>query len=521
MTQSNASTYQPLGDWSLGHVGDIQQYAGDLVHSYCLGCLFDDFKIGDNASTAFRGNAIDIYNALSAHYTAAGAPPGAGAGSLNTVKEDVVAAYLQYSTKFEFMGMPADLNAGLRFEQTKVDSQTVQLVPVDILWKSDNDFTLETGSSTVSVGAKGQYDNVLPNLDMAVHLRDDLIARASFSSTIARPSIGNLLSATTANSPNDATAVGGKATGTTGNPGLLPLVSNNVDLTLEWYYGKNSYFAGGFYHKTVNNFTGVGQVTESLFDLRDPSSGSQGRSGQATQALNDIHAALGDVDLFTMTALIDHYTTTHDADPIGHAKSDFSAHYTSANGLDGGYANDVLTAYDLKGDANDPLFQFTVAKPVNNREAEIYGFEFSGQHFFGETGFGVAYSATTVSGNVGFDNGADPTVDQFALLGLSNTANLTAIYDKYGWSGRLAYNWRDKYLQNNNKGDGYRNPIYTAAFGQLDLAIDYQVTPALSINFEGTNLTKEHLRQYGRTEVELFFAQELDTRYQLGLRYKF
>ena len=523
MAQANSSTSQTLGDWGLTHVGDIQQYAGDLVHAYCLGCLFDTFDVGNNADIAFRGNAIDIYNALSAHYTAAGAPPTAGSASQNTVQEDVLSAFIQYSTKFDFMGYPADLNAGLRFESTKVDSKTLQAVPTAFLWQGNNDWKVLTGTDLASVAAKGKYDNVLPNLDLAVHFRDDLIARASFSTTIARPSLGNLLSATTYNTPNDPTAMGAIATGSTGNAGLLPLTSQNADLTIEWYYGKNSYIAGGFYHKTVNNFIGVGQTNGALFGLRDPSSGQAGtRSGDAKAAVTSLNATMSDSNLFAMTALIDHYEQSGQAEAaaIQSAKNDFSAHLVGGD-LDNNYYVSIENAYDLTGNSDDPLFNFTITQPINNRQAEIYGFEFSGQHFFGDTGFGAAYSLTTVNGNVGFDDGADPSVDQFALVGLSNTYNVTAIYDKYGWSGRLTYNWRDRYLSNVNKGDGYRNPVYVAPFGQLDLAIDYQVTPAVTLSFEGSNLTKEHLRQYGRTEVQVFFDQELDTRYQVGLRYKF
>jgi hypothetical protein len=85
-----------------------------------------------------------------------------------------------------------------------------------------------------------------------------------------------------------------------------------------------------------------------------------------------------------------------------------------------------------------------------------------------------------------------PTLDedQFALLGLSDTANATFIYDKNGLSARLTYNWRDKFLQATNRG-GSRNPVFVAPFGQLDFNISYDVTPKLAVSLEGINLTKE------------------------------
>jgi outer membrane receptor protein involved in Fe transport len=125
-----------------------------------------------------------------------------------------------------------------------------------------------------------------------------------------------------------------------------------------------------------------------------------------------------------------------------------------------------------------------------------------------------------VRGDVGFDIGANPNQDQFALLGLSDTANATLIYEKYGFSARVAYNWRDKFLQATNRG-GSRNPVYVAPFGELDFNISYDVTSKLAISLEGINLTNESLRTYARDENELWYAQELDRRFLLGARYRF
>ena len=161
-----------------------------------------------------------------------------------------------------------------------------------------------------------------------------------------------------------------------------------------------------------------------------------------------------------------------------------------------------------------------MAQPINNRAAKIYGFELAGSYFFGETGFGVAGAYTHVDGDIGFDIGSDPSQDQFALLGLSDTANVTLIYEKYGWSARLAWNWRDKYLAATNRG-GSRNPVFVEPFQQLDLNVSYDINEHFEVTFEGLNILGEDLRTYARTEHELWFAQELDPRYLLGVRYKF
>jgi len=174
----------------------------------------------------------------------------------------------------------------------------------------------------------------------------------------------------------------------------------------------------------------------------------------------------------------------------------------------------------VNANAADPLYQFLVSQPINNEDAEIYGLELSGQYFLGDTGLGVAAAYTLVRGDIGFNLGASPSENQFALLGLSDTFSATLIYEKYGFSARLAYNWRDGYLSNINR-QGSRNPEFTAPFGQVDFNLSYEITPQIAVTFEGINLTEEDVRTYARDKTELWFAQELSRRFLLGARFKF
>mgnify|MGYP002775325387 CR=1 FL=1 len=521
METTTGSTYQALGDWGIAHPGDVAQYAPGLVQTYDLGNLFKDFNPGQS-NIAFRGNALDIYQALAKSSLYNTTIPTAALTS-NTVQEDIKALYGQFTMKGDFLGRPATVVAGLRYEKTNVDASALQSLPVAIRWTADNDFTVDSSSQIVSQAYKSDYDNWLPNLDISWNVRDDVIARASFSKTIARAAYSQLYATTAPGTPPRPTANGTNPTATRGNPALLPLESSNVDFSLEWYYGKDSYVSIGFYNKDVNNFIGTGRIQANPFQLRDPSSGAPGsRSGIAKGLLGSINQSTTDVNLFTMTALYDHYlqTGSNSATAQNQAKSDYQAHLDGSGNLTQSYVDQVLQAYDLVADANDPLFVFETNIPVNNKTANIHGVELAFQHFFADTGFGVSGSLTTVNGDIGFDNGAAPGTQQFPLLGLSNTYNVTAIYDKGAWSGRISYNWRDKFISATNIG-AQGDPGYTEAFGTIDAALNYQVTPAIQLTFEGLNLNKAHLRQYGRDTTNLYFAQELDSRYQIGLRYKF
>ncbi len=222
--------------------------------------------------------------------------------------------------------------------------------------------------------------------------------------------------------------------------------------------------------------------------------------------------------MFVMTALID-----QDGGNTAKAIAQFNS-LTDAGGKTyadwGSYEAAIFSEYDVNGNSSDPLETFSLQQPVNNHTANINGFEFQVQHFFGDTGFGIAASATTVNGDVKLDDGAQPGVSQFALVGLSNTYNITGIYEKHGISARLVYNWRAKYLDATNI-DASDSGEYTAAFGQLDGSISYNLTPKATISFEALNMNRAHVVTYLRVPTDIDFYQELDTRYELGLRYKF
>jgi TonB-dependent receptor len=166
------------------------------------------------------------------------------------------------------------------------------------------------------------------------------------------------------------------------------------------------------------------------------------------------------------------------------------------------------------------LTEWEVNSPVNNKEAKLYGAELAAQHFFGESGFGLQANYTIVRGDIGYKNGEDPSVSQFALLGLSDTMNIVGIYENYGVQARLAYNWRGSFLNNASKGSN-RNPIYTEAYSQWDLSVGYNITDDLSVSFEGLNLTGEDRRDHGRTWNMVEYMEDLGPRYAVGARYNF
>ncbi len=98
---------------------------------------------------------------------------------------------------------------------------------------------------------------------------------------------------------------------------------------------------------------------------------------------------------------------------------------------------------------------------------------------FGNSGFGVQANYTYVNSGLKYDNGS--VGEQFALVGLGDSANLVGIFENDKWNVRAAYNWRDEFLSSTFDGSG-PNPNYVEAYGQLDLSIGYNVNKNLSVS---------------------------------------
>lgn len=502
MTQRYADTYNTMGDWGIANPGDIP---ADMYSLVCVPCLWKDSNPELNPGTAVRGDAIALTTWGAEAY---GFNPGFGVNTQysqnHSVKEDTSAVYFQLVLDGELGIMPVNLVTGLRYETTDVTSSSVLLQPNEIRWLQDNDFRvlLESGSSPYS--QKSTYDYLLPNLDLSVEITDDLIARFSYSKTIARANYDQLRSTVSVDVPTGPTLLGAIPPASASNPGLLPLESNNFDVSLEWYYDKSSYVSVGFFEKRVNNFIGTEQVEETQFDLRDPTAGPRAQAARAALQANGID--VNQQTLFVMTAILD-----NPADFPGGA-ADFPTDTNAQNAIQ---AN-----YDISPNSSDPAFRFMTSKPINNESAKIYGIEIAGQHFFGDSGFGIQANYTIVRGDVGIDDTAPPSESQFALVGLSDTANFGLIYENYGVSARLVYNWRDKFLSATSVGS-YRSPQYTEEYAQVDFTISYDVTDNVSVSFNAINLTGENLRIHGRSERQLFREYEFGPRYDLGVRYTF
>ncbi|MGV3458565.1 TonB-dependent receptor [Sphingomonas sp.] len=407
------------------------------------------------------------------------------------IQEKTISPFIQVNTKFEVGAGDAHLIAGVRYDQTTVASASLTPIPVGTSWNAAGEFNINYGTASDFLTTKGSYQNWLPAVDFDIEPIENVKFRASYSHTITRADYNSLQGGLTLNRQFGIAGGGGLQ----GNPNLVPFLSRNIDVSLEWYYAPASYVSAGYFRKKVKNFINSQEVERSAFDLRNPADGPRFRAAQAALGGTTDVSRIRDYILRNFSGV----EVTRDA--MGQPILDVNGYYQGR----------------IFGLPEDGLVDFRVGTPFNSDQtATLYGFEFAVQHAFWDTGFGAQLNYTIVRGDAEFDNAANPNIGQFALAGLSDSANAVVYYDKGGLQARVAYNWRDKFYAGGNP-----NPTYVEAYGQFDASISYEFIPGLTAYVEGINLTGEGRRGHRRNENMVTFAQPGFARYMGGVRFNF
>ena len=363
------------------------------------------------------------------------------------VEEDIISTYMEFDFEGEVADMFLSATAGVRYEMTDVTVNGTQ-APITGLTILDQTEMLAGFGDAQSIATESDYDVLLPNFSVRLEITDDLIARFAASSTITRPTLNSMSPVTVITT----TRQGGDLTSTSGNPALEPFKSDNLDLSLEYYYDEASYASIGYFRKLVSNFI-VNSQEDKTFELADGS------------------------------LLTDPSTGTNASAP----------------------------------DAGDDVAVFTNTLPNNGEDATVDGFEIALQHTF-DNGFGVLANGTIVDS----DAELDPfDINQvFALTGLSDSYNLVAFYETDDYQIRLAYNWRDEFVQSLTQGQG-DGPTIVESYQQLDISGSYSVTDNVEIFFEGINLTEEFVHKRGRFSNHLLLVEDSGRRWAFGVRGNF
>jgi len=148
-----------------------------------------------------------------------------------SAKENVYAAYVMYQMTAGRFGVIG----GVRVEHTHDDLSAYQVT------------TDTMGNTFVSpVTSKHDYTDVFPGIQTRYEIQPNLIARATWSSTLARPGFNQLSISQTIDL--------GSGIISTGNPNLKPIKSNSFDVTIERYLSEAGILSFGLFDKELSDY---------------------------------------------------------------------------------------------------------------------------------------------------------------------------------------------------------------------------------------------------------------------------
>lgn len=352
-------------------------------------------------------------------------------------------------------------------------------------WLSDADRRYGDTASGMQA-AKQDYDTWLPSVNLKMELSDDLLLRFAYAKAVAYPDMGDVRNNLTMNTDqyeityDEYTVVENNENvivkvpnamkidewrGSGGNTFLLPMESDQFDLSLEWYFAPTGSLTTTVFYKDLNNFFVQGAMPRQVASPLYP---DEIRTVEVTTTRNGGEGEVYGVELA--------YQQFFDFLPSPYDGFGVQATYSKIE---------------------------SSGVPHNEESYEDSDWADGGEN----------------------DTGARVNLQNVPLQGQSDeTINFTLMYEKYDWQVRAAYNWRSKYLLTTRDVIS-KYPLWSDDIGMLDASIMYNINDNITIGLQGTNLSNEQtktlmiLNDEGMTAGRSWFV--MDRRYTLSLRAKF
>lgn len=169
---------------------------------------------------------------------------------------------------------------------------------------------------------------------------------------------------------------------------------------------------------------------------------------------------------------------------------------------------------------------YRVRRPGNTGSGELKGIEVTYQQFYDWLpgiwgGLGLQTNATYSDGTT-----EDPATGQDrTITGVSKWAyNVIGFYERGPWAGRLAYNWRSKFIDTYafaaNITGSY--DLRVADTAQMDGSLSFKVNPNFTLTFEVINILDTEFRDYFN-DPDIFprDTRRYDRTYEVGFRTSF
>jgi iron complex outermembrane receptor protein len=396
---------------------------------------------------------------------------------------------------FDDWKFPVEGNVGLRVVYSKVISHGYIVFQPNYSDTTPPELP-RFDSIKEALDVQDSHVDKLPSLNLKMNFTDRLQARVAMARSMYRPGFNDLRESVVLkqdyNRENNTVTYSGT---NTGNAKLKPIISDNFDLSLEWYPRDGQSLTGGVFYKDVKDI-----IMKSIYTRTYNSVGGNPQTFAITGPDNVARATVKGFEIAGMTYL-DRLGWLEGALPEWAKGLGVSANYTFIDGKQKLYRNPVTQYCDAgTGETNSSL--------------KLYGCDTNGLPF------------------------SDLPLQYMA----KNAVNVAFMYDKGPLSARLAYNWHSRILQgidvNGTRGNdatsadparngaqdvGWGLPTWQEAFGQWDAGVSYKFGDNLSMSLNVTNLNDVTVRQTQQQHIgnmgrAWFFPGR---SYSLTARYEF
>ncbi|MES2902438.1 MAG: TonB-dependent receptor [Pseudomonadota bacterium] len=136
-------------------------------------------------------------------------------------------------------------NVGVRVARTKEDVMKYEIGPSG---KFEPRFYNNT------------YTDVLPSANVRYVIAPEMILRSGLSRTMARPELGAMAGIDLRDQ---------QRTGTTGNPNLAPITSDNFDVGVEWYFAPRSLLGANVFYSDIDGYVSYGASSGIYYNQQE------------------------------------------------------------------------------------------------------------------------------------------------------------------------------------------------------------------------------------------------------------
>ena len=156
-------------------------------------------------------------------------------------------------------------NVGLRYVRTRASASGYAFDGTPT-----TDVGQNNGWSTNKVSQSASYSELLPSLNLAFDVAPNTIVRVAAAKAMTRPNFDNMFLTSVVgfddtNKANDAFNFG--------NPALKPQTSKQLDVGIEYYYGRGNLVAATLFHKKIDNFITTQTLLHQKVGVVSPDTG--------------------------------------------------------------------------------------------------------------------------------------------------------------------------------------------------------------------------------------------------------